>query len=97
VVIVSENGWLKRLPLSEFPVQGRGGGGVQTLKVTKATGKVAGAAIGSEKGSVNVMSARGRRYHTATKDIPVSNRPNRGEQLVDFDGEAIEGVYAFER
>jgi hypothetical protein len=31
------------------------------------------------------------------KDMPVSNRPNRGEQLVDFDGEAIEGVYAFER
>jgi DNA gyrase subunit A len=97
VVIVSENGWVKRVPLSEFPVQGRGGGGVQTLKVTKATGKVAGAAVGSEKGSVNVMSARGRRYHTATKDMPVSNRPNRGEQLVDFDGEAIEGVYAFER
>jgi DNA gyrase subunit A len=97
VVVVSENGWLKRVPLSEFSVQGRGGGGVQTLKTTKATGKVAGAAVSSEKGSVNVMSARGRRCHMPTKDIPVSNRPNRGEQLVDFDGEAIEGVYAFER
>ena len=95
VVVVSENGWLKRVPLSEFPVQGRGGGGVQTLKTTKATGKVAGAAVSSETGSVNVMSARGRRCHMATKDIPVSNRLNRGEQLVDFDGEAIEGVYAF--
>jgi len=96
VVIVSENGWLKRVPLSEFSVQGRGGGGVQTLKITKATGKVAGAAVSSEKGSVNVMSVRGRRCHMATKDIPVSKRPNRGEQLVDF-GEAIEGVYAFGR
>jgi DNA gyrase subunit A len=97
VVFVSETGWLKRVPLSQFPVQGRGGGGVQTLKITKATGKVTGAAVSSEKGSVNVMSARGRRCHMATKDIPISNRPNRGEQLVDFDGEAIEGVYAFER
>jgi DNA gyrase subunit A len=97
VVIVSENGWLKRVPLKDFSVQGRGGGGVQTLKITKATGKVAGAAVSSETGSVNVMSVRGRRCHRPTKDIPVSNRPNRGEQLVDFDGEAIEGVYAFER
>jgi DNA gyrase subunit A len=97
VVIVSENGWMKRMPLKEFSVQGRGGGGVQTLKITKATGKVAGAAVSSEKESVNVMSARGRRYHVATNDIPVSNRPSRGEQLVDFDGDAIEGVYAFER
>jgi DNA gyrase subunit A len=96
VVVVSESGWLKRVPLSGFPVQGRGGGGVQTLGITKATGKVAGAAVSSEKGNVNVMSARGRRYHVATKDIPVSNRPNRGQQLVDFDGDAIEGVYAFE-
>jgi DNA gyrase subunit A len=95
VVVVSEKGWLKRVPLSEFPVQGRGGGGVQTLKITKATGKVAGAAVSSETGNVNVMSAKGRRCHMATKDIPVSTRPSRGEQLVDFEGEAIEGVYAF--
>jgi DNA gyrase subunit A len=96
VVIVSENGWLKRVPLHEFPVQGRGGSGVQTLRTTKATGKVAGAAVGTLKGSINVMSVRGLRCHMQTKDIPVSNRPNRGEQIVDFDGQAIEGVYAFE-
>jgi DNA gyrase subunit A len=95
VVIVSENGWLKRVPLHEFSVQGRGGQGVQTLRVTESTGKVAGAAVGTLKGSINVMSARGRRCHMPTKDVPVSNRPNRGEQVVDF-GDAIEGVYAFE-
>lgn len=97
VVVVSENGWLKRVPLGEFPVQGRGGGGVQMLRIAKATGKVAGAAVSSEKVSVNVMSVRGRRCHVAAKDIPVSNRPNRGQQLVDFDGNAIAGVYAFGR
>mgnify|MGYP001036741778 CR=1 FL=1 len=84
VVVVSEHGWLKRIPLAEFPVQGRGGGGVQLLKITPTTGLVVGATVAHTKGFVSVLSGRGRRHHFKLSEVPVSNRVNRGERLVDF-------------
>ncbi|MFQ5613162.1 MAG: DNA topoisomerase (ATP-hydrolyzing) subunit A, partial [Anaerolineae bacterium] len=84
VVIVSEKGWAKRVALKEFPIQGRGGQGVQTLRITGATGRVAAASLAWQKGSLNVMSGRGLRYHLATAKLPRSNRANRGKQLFNF-------------
>jgi len=84
VVVVSERGWLKRVPLAEFPVQGRGGGGVQLLKITPATGPVVAATVAHIKGYVSVLSGRGRRHHFKVSEVPISNRVNRGERLVDF-------------
>lgn len=89
VVIVSEHGWAKRVPLKEFPIQGRGGQGVQSLKITEATGRVAAATVADKKGSLNVMSARGLRYHLDVAKVPVSNRANRGKQLFDFGNDDV--------
>ena len=97
VIIVTERGWIKRVRLDEFPVQGRAGGGVQALKVTPATGVVVAAAVAIEKGSVNVLSGRGRRHHLKLADIPVASRAARGEQLINFgDDDAITAVVVFE-
>ncbi len=96
VVVVSERGWLKRIPLAEFPVQGRGGGGVQLLKITPATGRVAAATVAHTKGYVSVLSGRGRRHHFKLSELPVSNRVNRGERLVDFgDDDVIATIVAY--
>ena len=84
VVLVSETGWAKRVPLSEFPVKGRGGQGVQTLKLTAITGNVAAAAVAPDKGAVNVMSGKGLRHHLSVAEFPKSNRVNRGEQIISF-------------
>jgi DNA gyrase subunit A len=96
VIVVSELGWLKRVRLDEFPVQGRGGGGVQLLRLTPMTGAVAAATVAAEKGSVNVLSARGKRHHVSVADIPKASRANRGEQLITFgDDDTIRAVVAF--
>ena len=84
VLLVSEKGWAKRIPLPDFPTQGRGGQGVQTLKITPVTGKVAAAAVGKNKSNANVISGRGRRFHLSVSEFPKSNRVNRGEQIIDF-------------
>ncbi len=84
VVVVSERGWIKRIPLAEFPVQGRGGGGVQLLKITPTAGPVVAATVVHTKGHVSVLSGRGRRHHFKLSEVPISNRVNRGERLVDF-------------
>ncbi len=84
VILVSETGWAKRVPLSDFPVKGRGGQGVQTLKLTAVTGSVAAAAVAPEKGTINIMSGKGLRHHLGVTEFPKSNRVNRGKQMIDF-------------
>ncbi|MCQ3978427.1 MAG: DNA gyrase subunit A [Anaerolineae bacterium] len=85
VVIVSQAGFVKRVPLAEFPVQGRGGQGVQSLETTKATGPVAAAAIAAGGAQAcDVLSAKGLRHRLPLADLPVADRRKRGEKLVDF-------------
>jgi DNA gyrase subunit A len=83
VVVVSQTGFVKRVPLDEFPVQGRGGQGVLLLNQTKATGRVIGVGIGPMDGSVDLLSADGKRQRLA--EVPVENRSNRGAQLAELE------------
>ena len=83
VVVVSERGYAKRVPLGEFPVQGRGGQGVLLLNQTKATGPVAAVGAGPMDGSVDLISADGKRQRL--DDVPVTNRANRGQKLVELE------------
>ncbi len=99
-VLVTDTGLVKRIPLKEFPVQGRGGQGVQTWKITKATGRVVGAAaLASEKGDVDFFSERGKRLRLALKDIPAATRAGKHTDLAAlikskdvFGTEAVAGV-----
>jgi DNA gyrase subunit A len=83
VIVVSKKGYVKRVPLGEFPVQGRGGQGVLLLNQTKATGPVVAVTAGPMGGSVDLISADGKRQRLA--EVPVTNRANRGEKPVELE------------
>ena len=83
VVVVSKTGFVKRVPLVEFSVQGRGGQGVLLLNQSKATGPVVVAMAGPMGGSVDLISADGKRQRL--DEVPVTNRANRGEKLVELE------------
>jgi DNA gyrase subunit A len=83
VIVVSKKGYVKRVPLGEFPVQGRGGQGVLLLNQTKATGPVIAVMAGPMGGSVDLISADGKRQRL--DEVPVTNRANRGEKLVELE------------
>jgi DNA gyrase subunit A len=83
VVVVSEKGFVKRVSLKEFSVQGRGGQGVVLLNQTKATGPVVAAAVGPMEGSVDLVAKDGKRQRV--DQVPVTNRANRGDKLVELD------------
>ena len=53
VLVISENGYGKRTPISEYKVQKRAGIGIKTLKVTDKTGSMC--AIGIVDGSEDIM------------------------------------------
>jgi len=81
-VVVTENGYVKRISLDEFPVQGRGGQGVQLWKVNDATGLIVGfALVSADASDVDIYSQHGRRLRMAVKDLPEITRAARGVDL----------------
>jgi DNA gyrase subunit A len=101
-VVVTEKGQVKRVKLDDFPVQGRGGQGVQLWKVTPASGMVSGFAVATpETGDLDFYSNRGRRLRLALKDVPASARAAKGVSLADlikgddvFGSDTVAGVVA---
>jgi DNA gyrase subunit A len=87
VVVVTKAGYIKRVPLDEFPVQGRGGQGVLLLNQTKATGPVVAVAVGPLGGDIDLIGSAGKRQRLT--EVPLENRANRGEKLVELE-EVIE-------
>lgn len=94
VVVVSRTGFVKRVDLKEFPLQGRGGQGVQSLEVVKVTGRVATATVAAGQArTCDVLSAKGLRYRLEIDNIPITDRRKRGEKLVNFGADdAIIGI-----
>jgi len=81
VVAATRAGLVKRLPLSEFPLQGRAGKGVQLWKITASSGPLAAAvAVGSDE-RVDVLYADGTSAALQPAGIPLSTRASRGMAL----------------
>ncbi len=82
IVVVSGAGYVKRIPLAEFPVQGRGGQGVQMTQGLKAGPAIA-VAAGPLDGAVDVLSRDGKRQRL--DEVPVLNRTRLGKKLVELE------------
>lgn len=83
VYVVTAAGFVKRVPLADYPVQGRAGKGVQTIRPNTEIGAVVAVAVGRADGGLDVLFANGRRQSIAASDVPTENRYNRGRKLVD--------------
>jgi DNA gyrase subunit A len=83
VLTVSEEGWGKRTPIAEFPLQKRGGLG--TLAVpsgTRGAGRLVGAleVVGGDE--VTLVTAGGQVTRIQAADVPEQGRRTRGNRLV---------------
>jgi DNA gyrase subunit A len=93
VVVVSETGYANRVPLEEFPVQGRNTQGVQCLRETKSGGGLGDVAVGKVGDAVDVYLADGRRFHARDLSrIASLTRGSRGKRLVDVGDSKVAGV-----
>jgi DNA gyrase subunit A len=93
VLVLSEKGYIKRLPLQKFTLQGRGGKGMQSLRITGSTGPVVAAEAGRvstrrtsfASSTVDVLAEDGKRQRIAVKSIPQARtRQSRGKKLVQI-------------
>ncbi|HMK09068.1 MAG TPA: DNA topoisomerase (ATP-hydrolyzing), partial [Anaerolineales bacterium] len=80
LLIITETGFGKRVPLAQFPVQGRNGKG---LRVYKAGVNLAGAAIGGDDDHAVAHLARGAARSVKFAAAPRRSRAANGARLVD--------------
>lgn len=82
VLIVSENGFGKRTPTSEFHPQSRGGMGVINMKVSEKTGKVVGIKIVNPEQELLLITTEGLVIRTDISSISVVGRNAQGVILM---------------
>src|SRR5262245_9865031 len=78
LLVVTENGYGKRTRTSEYPRKGRGGLGVQTVKLTEARGQLAGAQLVREGYQVMLISTGGQVIRMPTDGIRRAGRATQG-------------------
>jgi DNA gyrase subunit A len=78
MISVTRQGYGKRTALKEYPVKGRGGKGVIGHTLTKRTGLLAGAFVGSKDQDMFVISSSGIVIRVAAGDIRRVGRASQG-------------------
>jgi DNA gyrase subunit A len=78
LISVTEQGYGKRTPLDQYPTKGRGGKGVIGHTLTRKTGLLAGAFIGSKDQDMFVISSSGIVIRVAAADIRRVGRASQG-------------------
>jgi DNA gyrase subunit A len=78
LLVVTENGYGKRTRVSEYPRKGRGGLGVQTIKLTEARGKLAGARVVRDGYQLLLISTAGTVIKLRVEDVKRLGRSTQG-------------------
>jgi DNA gyrase subunit A len=78
MISVSEQGYGKRSRLTDYPVKGRGGKGVIGHQLTKKTGLLAGAFVGSKDQDMFVISSSGIVIRVPAAEIRRVGRSSQG-------------------
>jgi len=91
--VVTENGYGKRTPISEYPAKGRGTKGVLTVKLTTKKGKLAGALIVRPHQELVFISQHGMVQRTGVKGISQMGRPTQGVKVMNLkSGDRVSAV-----
>jgi DNA gyrase subunit A len=78
----TENGYGKRTPVDDFPVQGRGGQGVIAIQTSERNGKTVGALQVGEDDEIMLISSNGTLVRTPVSDISIIGRNTQGVRLI---------------
>lgn len=83
MLTVSENGFGKLTPLSQYSIQGRGGQGIYAARINEKTGKLSAARILDHPDlELLIMAESGQAVKIPTKELPERNRQTSGVRLM---------------
>ena len=95
VLLGTERGFGKRTPVTDFPVQKRGGQGVIAIQTTERNGAVVGADLVSDDDETMLITNRGTLVRTQVRDISSMGRNTQGVTLIRLgDGEQLTEIEA---
>jgi DNA gyrase subunit A len=93
VLVVTENGYGKRTEVGEYRLQGRGGSGIKTVKVTPKTGQLVSSKVLADEEDLIVISQKGQVIRTEIKSIPVLSRATQGVRIMKLEeGDKVASV-----
>lgn len=88
LLAISEHGFGKRTPIGLYKVQGRGGSGIKTAKVTSKTGKLISAFVVNAEAMADkdliIISAKGQVIRLTFKTVSQLGRDTQGVRLMRF-------------
>ncbi|MCJ7591663.1 MAG: DNA gyrase subunit A [Woeseiaceae bacterium] len=97
ILTATENGYGKRTPVEDFPVQGRGGQGVIAIQTTARNGKTVGALQVADEDEVMLISSNGTLVRTGVDDISIMGRNTQGVRLIRVEeGQRLVGLARIE-
>jgi DNA gyrase subunit A len=83
ILVISANGYGKKTPLKEYKVQGRGGSGIKTIKVTEKTGDLISARIITpDLEEAVAISKKSQVIRCALTEIPTLGRDTQGVRVM---------------
>ncbi|WP_428607152.1 DNA gyrase subunit A [Sedimenticola sp.] len=82
VLTVTENGYGKRTPVEQFPLRGRGGMGVISIKASERNGEQVGAVLVEEGDEVMLITNGGTLVRTPISDVSVMGRDTQGVTMI---------------
>jgi DNA gyrase subunit A len=85
LLTITTSGFGKRTSLSEYPVKGRGGQGVITIKITQRLGDVVAIKIVEDADHLLILTSGGRIIRLRMEEISVIGRNTMGRTLVRMD------------
>ena len=94
VLVATNGGFAKRTPIEEYPVQGRGGKGVLTAKITERRGALVGAVVINPDDELFAITSNGGVIRTPVKPVRrTRDRNTMGVKLMDLpDGVTIVAI-----
>ncbi|MBI1423162.1 MAG: DNA gyrase subunit A [Gammaproteobacteria bacterium] len=87
VLTVTENGYGKRTPVSDYPIHGRGGLGVISIQTTARNGAVTGAKLVDESDEIMLITSGGTLVRTRVDEISTMGRNTQGVRLITLASE----------
>ncbi len=98
ILTIMAKGYGKRTDLTSYKIQGRGGSGIKTAKVTDKTGDITDAflvnALNMEEKDLIIISQKGQVIRTPFKSISVLGRDTQGVKIMRFkeDNDKVAGT-----
>ena len=85
LIVMSENGYGKRVDFSEFSPHGRGTGGQKVYTVTEKTGEVVGLLAVADDDEIVCITGQGKTIRVQVSSINVMGRAAQGVKILDIE------------